>query len=315
MIANIPMVCMKGAGAMARNKYPEETVARILDVSLKLFLEKGYENTTIQDIIDALGNLSKGAIYHHFKSKEDILEAVCDQRLFAGVEALMNEVVTDKRLNGREKLTRMFTASLQNTEQGKFFSAAPDMTHTPRLMMLQLDSQIREVGPNYLEPVLREGNADGSLHVEHVREASDLLLLITNQYLNPLLYPMTPEEARERCSFVRQLLAGVGLDVFDGEMLENFFVFSAHAAKKQRESAGGCRRRRCKCEKAGGRLLGLAAQEGPRRAGTVVRSCSWNHLHANTARMSVYARRIRPSKITCPKGQFIFRDIHTNRRY
>ena len=134
---------------MARNKYPEETVARILDVSLKLFLEKGYENTTIQD---ALGNLSKGAIYHHFKSKEDILEAVCDQRLFAGVEALMNEVVTDKRLNGREKLTRMFTASLQNTERGKFFSAAPDMTHTPRLMMLQLDSQIREVGPNYLEP-------------------------------------------------------------------------------------------------------------------------------------------------------------------
>ena len=156
----------------------------------------------------------------------------------------MNEVVTDKRLNGREKLTRMFTASLQNTEQGKFFSAAPDMTHTPRLMMLQLDSQIREVGPNYLEPVLREGNADASLHVEHVREASDLLLLITNQYLNPLLYPMTPEEARERCSFVRQLLAGVGLDVFDGEMLENFFVFSAHAAKKQRESEAPGQKRR-----------------------------------------------------------------------
>ncbi len=41
------------------------------------------------------------------------------------------------------------------------------------------------------------------------------------------------------------------------------------------------------------------------------RSCSWNHLHANTARMGVYARRIRPSKITCPKGRFIFRDIHT----
>ena len=88
MIVNIPMVCMKGAGAMARNKYPEETVARILDVSLKLFLEKGYENTTIQDIIDALGNLSKGAIYHHFKSKEDILagsvrpEAVCRGRGF-----------------------------------------------------------------------------------------------------------------------------------------------------------------------------------------------------------------------------------------
>ena len=53
---------------MARNKHPEETVEKILDVSIRLFAEKGYERTTIQDITDALG-MSKGAIYHHFKSK------------------------------------------------------------------------------------------------------------------------------------------------------------------------------------------------------------------------------------------------------
>lgn len=64
---------------MARNKYPEVTVQRILDASMKLFLEKGYENTTIQDIVDELGDLSKGAIYHHFKSKEDIIQAVGDK--------------------------------------------------------------------------------------------------------------------------------------------------------------------------------------------------------------------------------------------
>ncbi len=64
---------------MSRNKYPEETVNLIIDVSLKLFLEKGYENTSVQDIINGLGGLSKGAIYHHFKSKEDILAAVSDK--------------------------------------------------------------------------------------------------------------------------------------------------------------------------------------------------------------------------------------------
>ena len=58
---------------MARNKYPEETVKKILDVSHRLFREKGYDHTTIQDITDALG-MSKGAVYHHFKSKEDILD-------------------------------------------------------------------------------------------------------------------------------------------------------------------------------------------------------------------------------------------------
>ena len=61
---------------MARNKHPEVTEERILDVAQQLFLEKGYENTTIQDIVDGLGGLTKGAMYHHFKSKEEIMDAV-----------------------------------------------------------------------------------------------------------------------------------------------------------------------------------------------------------------------------------------------
>ena len=64
---------------MARNKHPEETVNLILDVAYRLFMEKGYEHTSIQDIIDHLGGLSKGAIYHHFKSKEEIFYAVTDK--------------------------------------------------------------------------------------------------------------------------------------------------------------------------------------------------------------------------------------------
>ena len=47
---------------MARNKYPEETVQLILDVAFRLFMKKGYEHTSVQDIIDQLGGLSKGAI-------------------------------------------------------------------------------------------------------------------------------------------------------------------------------------------------------------------------------------------------------------
>ena len=45
---------------MARNKHPEETVNLILDVAFRLFMEQGYEHTSIQDIIDNLGGLSKG---------------------------------------------------------------------------------------------------------------------------------------------------------------------------------------------------------------------------------------------------------------
>ena len=63
---------------MARNKYPEETVRKILDTAERLFIEMGYDRTSLQEIIDETG-LSKGAIYHHFASKEDIFYAVCDR--------------------------------------------------------------------------------------------------------------------------------------------------------------------------------------------------------------------------------------------
>ena len=49
---------------MARNKYPELTVEKILEVSQKLFLEKGYEQTTIQDILEQLGGVTKAAQNH-----------------------------------------------------------------------------------------------------------------------------------------------------------------------------------------------------------------------------------------------------------
>ena len=55
---------------MGRNKYPEETVAKILDAALELFCVQGYEGTSIQDIVDRLDGMTKGDVYHHFNSKE-----------------------------------------------------------------------------------------------------------------------------------------------------------------------------------------------------------------------------------------------------
>ena len=63
---------------MPRNKYPEQTVEKILDAAALLFIQKGYQNTTLQDIIDAT-KLSKGAVYHHFRSKEEIAQRVGDR--------------------------------------------------------------------------------------------------------------------------------------------------------------------------------------------------------------------------------------------
>ena len=52
--------------------------AEILDAAMILFIEKGYTNTTTQDIVDKV-NISRGLLYYHFKNKEDILYCLVEQ--------------------------------------------------------------------------------------------------------------------------------------------------------------------------------------------------------------------------------------------
>ena len=72
---------------MARNKHPEQTVQLILETAARLFAQKGYDETSMQDIMDAT-HLSKGAIYHHFSSKLDILLRIADQILMVNEDML-----------------------------------------------------------------------------------------------------------------------------------------------------------------------------------------------------------------------------------
>ena len=60
-------------------KKGDDMRARILDVAEELFYQKGYEATSVQDILDVL-SLSKGGFYHHFDSKLRLLEAICEKR-------------------------------------------------------------------------------------------------------------------------------------------------------------------------------------------------------------------------------------------
>ena len=57
----------------------EKKKYEIIRTAEDMFYEKGYENTTVQDIIDAIG-LSKGGFYHHYASKEQLLDEICDKK-------------------------------------------------------------------------------------------------------------------------------------------------------------------------------------------------------------------------------------------
>ena len=81
---------------------------QILEAAMALFNEKGFEKTSVQDILDKMG-ISKGALYHYFLSKEDILREIIQNRINARFSLIESEL--DKPgFTPTEKLNMLFRA-------------------------------------------------------------------------------------------------------------------------------------------------------------------------------------------------------------
>ena len=93
----------------------------ILDTAEALFFQRGYEETSVQDILDAMG-LSKGGFYHHFESKMAVLEAVSTRR----AEQKFSQTARELRLSSLgalDKLNRLFAlVNLFEREQPEFIA-------------------------------------------------------------------------------------------------------------------------------------------------------------------------------------------------
>lgn len=198
---------------MSRNKYPEETRKLIIEKATELFLKKGYENTTIQDIIDNLGGLTKGAVYHHFSSKNDILLAVMTN-MYAENHLLADwaKVLKDSTLNGKEKIKTMFCMSLTDPDEMRFASMKVDYKKCPELLSDYLNRTVHELAPYFFEPAIREGIADGSVKTDFPKELAQVMMVIANIWLNPIVFPSEQSELKNKFLFLCDLADKLGLD-------------------------------------------------------------------------------------------------------
>lgn len=211
---------------MARNKYPEITESRILDAATKLFWEKGYEQTTIQDIVDELGDLSKGAIYHHFKSKDDIVNAVCD-RISLEVNPF-DKIKTMKGMNGREKLRQLFLISLSNPKQREMFHLFPSLLKNPKFLA-QTVQECVSFAP-MLQELIEEGNADGSMQVAYPKQMAETILLLVNIWINPIVFSVSREEFIKKLRFLTDFLDRAGIHIIDEEVWNTAIDFCESVA-------------------------------------------------------------------------------------
>ena len=212
---------------MARNKYPEETVNKILDVSMQLFLEKGYEHTSIQDIVNHLGGLSKGAIYHHFKSKEDILDGVMN-KLYQNNDNELDHLrllEKDSSMTGLQKLQALFTTALESPSQDDMFQMAPDFLKNPQMLAMQIEGIYTESVPHFVQPIIEEGIADGSIKTDYPKELAEMILLLINIWLIPLVHDEDPSSVTNRFALFQEMMGKMGIEIFDKDAVKRLEKF------------------------------------------------------------------------------------------
>ena len=199
---------------MARpvKKTPEEWRKEILNAAQSLFISKGYEETSISDIMDMVGG-AKGMFYRCFGSKEDVMYALGNQLFFENNP--FDAVKERNDLNGLQKIRLLLVLNQSDDKRNHLNRQAVPILKDPHILAAAIAENRRVLTPLWLE-LLEEGKNDGSIRTEYARELSELLPLI-NFWLMPTIFPATEEELHHKYRFVTEMLEHMGLPIFDDE--------------------------------------------------------------------------------------------------
>ena len=158
-------------------KNPEIRRAEIMDAAMLLFIEKGYTNTTTQDIVDKV-NISRGSLYYHFKNKEDILYCLVERYS----EKLLREIhviVNDDDKTAIEKIRAFIDATIISTDnvsaEGTELQKTVDLEEN-RYMLDKLSHKLIEKLTKYFERIINQGISEKVFSVKYPSETAEFLM-------------------------------------------------------------------------------------------------------------------------------------------
>ncbi|WP_435886114.1 TetR/AcrR family transcriptional regulator [Streptomyces erythrochromogenes] len=175
-------------------KRPEERRAEIVAAARRLFESRGYDDVTMNEVVADLA-VAKGTVYHYFRSKEELLEAVVTDIVKQATER-MGQVVEAAGGGPVERLAALVSAGRVAGENeqvlGHLHRSQNAGMHT-RLLAVAIELQ----APLYAQ-VLREGTAAGVFRVDHPLEAAEFLLSATQFLTDEGIAPWSPETLTRR---------------------------------------------------------------------------------------------------------------------
>ncbi len=176
-------------------KNPEDRRNEILDAADELFAQKGFDNATTNDILERVG-IARGTLYYHFKSKEDIMDALIarysDRMLHAA-----NAVGNDERIPVHERIVRVIMALNIQGDSGKEII---HHIHKPQNALMQ--QKMRKTVINGVTPILTkvigQGVAQGLFNTPYPYECMEMVVIYAHTVFDGDTVELTDETRMER---------------------------------------------------------------------------------------------------------------------
>lgn len=189
------------------SKNPQERKNEILTVAMELFNSKGYENTSVSEIVRKVG-VSQGTFYNYFQSKEDVLHAACERTLASRLEDI-NQLVENRDLNAREKLIRIFMDATPNEEDEDVFEylhKESNSTLHQKWIVIEINALIP-----YIKKIVQQGAEEGEFLVQQPELKAEFLLVGVAFWLDRGVFTWNEQDYLERKNalngIIDQLLA------------------------------------------------------------------------------------------------------------
>lgn len=202
-------------------KEAEERKNEILDAADELFNRKGFDSTSTNDILEKVG-IARGTLYHHFKSKEDIMDALieryCDRLLGAA-----REIAADRSIPVVERLIR--TVMAMNLSGGSSHEIMEHI-HKPQnaLMHQKIQKIILKEVPPILTEMIHEGIEQGIFHTPFPYECMEMVVIYASAVFDGDLIPLTDEERLSRImAFIHNVERLLGAE--SGSLKNTFVIF------------------------------------------------------------------------------------------
>lgn len=210
---------------MLRRYNAQESRELIIGAAEKLFFEKGFDKVSMRDISEE-AKLSKGAIYHHYKSKDEIIKEIINKYVELQRSILVDLIHKTDGYRGREKIIYLLD-NIVDMVENKFKNLDPDeyqCIKSPDMIYMYLKNNINYDAP-MLADIIEIGNKDGSLNVEKPLECAETFLMLINIWLDPGVIPYPKERRFEKFKFLQDLMKKLGCDVITDNFIEKMLEY------------------------------------------------------------------------------------------